>query len=217
MLIASHDVCQADGLTGERFVLTEYTPATNTLSNRKRVHTDVTGLPDEWQLGSPVFRNGYLYLFSQSCDEMWHGFCVSGHVYLARVPASAASWGNAASYRFWNGSAWSASHADAVSILPGAKPSSTVYAGDFSAVGKGFVVVESNSIHGDITVWRSSSLTTGWTATHVGTTPCEGISGEGFNFCRAQIGHPELSTTSNLLLSYFNPVDRHIKVMAVPW
>jgi hypothetical protein len=216
MLIASHDVCVAQGLTGERFVLTEYTPSTNTLSNRARVFTNTSGLPAELGLGSPIFRNGYLYLMAHKCDGQVDGFCQSGDIYLARVAANATSWRNSANYRWWDGAGWSAAYADAASIIPGAKPNSAVYAGDFSAVGKGFVVVESTSIHGDITVWRSSSLTGTWTATHIGQTPCQG-NGEGFNFCRAQIGHAELSTTTNLLLSYFNPADKHIRMMAIPW
>jgi hypothetical protein len=64
-------------------------------------------------------------------------------------------------------------------------------------------------------VWRSTTLAGGWTATHVGTAPCSG-GGSGLDFCRAHIGHPELSTTSNLLMSYYNPADAHVKVMAVP-
>jgi hypothetical protein len=84
-------------------------------------------------------------------------------------------------------------------------------------VGKGFVIVETNDIVGDHTVWRSSSLTGGWTATRTGATPCADITAEGHDFCRAHIGHPELSTTSDLLMSYYNPADHHLKVTAVPW
>jgi len=216
MLVTYLDVCQFGGPTGERFVVAEYNPATNTLSGITRVYTDLTGLSPRLTLGSPIFSNGYLYLFGSQCDGMSLGFCTGGQIFLARVRATASAWRDAGSYRFWAGSGWSADPDDATSVVPGAKPSSGVAAGDFSAVGKGFVIVETNDIHGGFTVWRSSTLAGGWTATHVGTTPCSG-GGSGLDFCRAHIGHPELSTTSNLLMSYYNPADHHLKVTAVPW
>lgn len=217
MLITYTDVCQTSVPTIERFVVSEYDPATNTLSGTSRVFTDLAGLPPQLQLGGPIFQDGNLYLFGSECHEMWLGFCLSGSVYLARTAADPAQWRDAGSYRFWTGSTWSDDYADATSIAPGAKPSSGVYAGNFSGVGKGFVIVESNDIHGGFTVWRSTSLTGGWTATRTGSTPCAGVTEAGLNFCRAHIGHPELSTTSNMLMSYYNPEDRHLKVMAVPW
>jgi hypothetical protein len=218
LLIASHDVCLANNNpTIERFVLTAYVPgAANYLGLPHQVVTDVTGLPSQFQLGSPIFSDGYLYLFAQACHQKDNGYCRSGSVYLARVGADVGQWAHAENYSFWTGSGWGTA-AQAASILPGAKPMSTVYAGDFSEVGKGFVVVESTSIYGDYTVWRSNTLTGTWAATRSGTTPCSDITEEGLNFCRAHVGHPELSTSTNLLLSYYNPADRHLRVTAVPW
>ena len=34
---------------------------------------------------------------------------------------------------------------------------------------------------------------------------------------RALIGHPELSTRNELLISFFNPGDNHVEVSAYPW
>jgi hypothetical protein len=215
LLVTSADLCSSSALD-ERMVLTEYTPSTNTLSAPARVFANTAGLPGQQQLSSPIFSGGYLYFVSYTCDTPGLGGCGAGQVYLARVQADATHWRDWSSYRYWTGSAWSASYWAATSILPGALPSS-IYAGDFSAVGKGFVIVETTSIGGDYRVWRSSSLTSGWTVTHTGTVPCSASSGSGFNPCRALIGHPELSTTSNLLLSYYNPADDHVAMVAVPW
>jgi hypothetical protein len=217
MLVASADVCVAEQLLHERFVLTEYTPSNNTLSNRARVFTNTAGLPVQQQLVSPVVSNGFIYFVSSVCDGTDFGVCTTGRVFLARVQANATSWRNASSYRWWDGTNWNSSYAAAASILPAARPSSNISLADYSAVGKGFAIVESNSIWGDFTIWRSSSLTSGWTATRTGVTPCQDGPGTALDFCRAQIGHPELSTTSNLLLSWYNPADAHISVMAVPW
>jgi len=35
--------------------------------------------------------------------------------------------------------------------------------------------------------------------------------------CRAVIGHPELSTRGQLLVSYFDPGNYHVEVSAYPW
>ncbi len=41
--------------------------------------------------------------------------------------------------------------------------------------------------------------------------------GTGLDQCRALIGHPEYSTRAELLLSYYDPGDDHVRVRAVPW
>jgi hypothetical protein len=106
------------------------------------------------------------------------GACPSGKIYLARTwptPRTGGSRAATSSGRL----RWSTSSAAAGSVVSGARPSAGVYAGDFSALGKGFVIVESNDIIGDYTVWRSGTLTGGWTATRTGVTPCSGITAEG--------------------------------------
>jgi hypothetical protein len=35
--------------------------------------------------------------------------------------------------------------------------------------------------------------------------------------CRALMGHPELSTRSHLLISYYDPGNDHVDVAAYPW
>jgi len=48
LLVTYLDVCQFGGPTGERFVVAEYNPATNTLSGTTRVFTDLTGLSNNY-------------------------------------------------------------------------------------------------------------------------------------------------------------------------
>jgi hypothetical protein len=86
LLVTYLDVCQFGGPTGERFVVAEYNPATNTLSGTTRVFTDLTGLSPRLTLGSPIFSNGYLYLFGSQCDGMSLGFCTGAR---SSWPASA--------------------------------------------------------------------------------------------------------------------------------
>lgn len=212
VLIAYTDVCETSTITVERMSIVEYNPASNSVSGNAQLFFNAAGLPFQEMLGSPVFSGGYLYLFGSTCDSEAFGACAAGRIIVARTPAS--SWANGTAYRFWTGSTWSANDALATSVIPAAKPVSQVYAGDFSRVGKGFAIVEQNDLAGDFTVWRSSSLTGGWTSA-TGTAPC--ATGTGLNLCRAYIGHPELSTSADLLMSFYNPGDHHLSVLAFPW
>ena len=109
-------------------------------------------------------------------------------------------------------------------MIPGATPLA-VNVNDFSALGQGFVLIEQTSSTGAFTVYEASSPDGTWTEKTSGTVPC--IT-EGDSFCRAIIGHPELSTSSDLLLSYFNPgaapqdnpsagPEGHVMAAAYPW
>jgi hypothetical protein len=221
MLITHTDVCQVSPFdtTIEHFGVVEYTPATNTLSDAATVFSNTAGLPDQQHLTSPIVRGPwyarYVYLFASHCDGYYAGVCTGGNVWLSRVPADAAHWQDPNSYQYWTGSSWSQDYNQAQSILPGATPAGgAISAGDFSAVGKGFVIIEQTDVAGNYRVWQSNSLTSGWTVTHSGTAPCAAVSD---NLCRAYNGHPELSTTSNLLMSYYDPANHHLNVTAVPW
>ncbi|MEU5876108.1 hypothetical protein [Spirillospora sp. NPDC047279] len=215
VLIPYADVCvHGGGITTERFGLVEYNPSTNTLSGQRQVFSSTAQLPFQRILGSPIFSGGYLYLFGFECTSQAFGACGAGNVTLARVAANATAWGTASSYRYWTGSAWSSSHTAAASILSGAKPLA-IHAENFGALGKGFVIVEQIDIAGNFRVWRSSSLTSGWSVTRTGQAPCSGQAG--LDLCRAYFGHPALSTSANLLMSYYDPGNDHVNVMAVPW
>lgn len=215
LLIVYGDVCvHPQDMTGEGFGLVEYDPSTNTLSGQKRVFTELSGLPFQKILGSPVFRNGYLYLYGFKCDTNVWGACTAGRTTVARVAADPASWRTASSYRWWTGSTWSADHNAAASVIPSATPIA-VHVDDFSSVGKDLILIEQPSISGEFRVWQASSPTGPWTLLTTGAAPCGGQAG--WNLCRAYFGHPELSTSSAMLMSYYDPTDNHVSVMSVPW
>jgi hypothetical protein len=215
LLITYSDVCvHPAGITTERFGLVEYKPSTNALSGQTSVYTQLSGLPFQKILGSPIFSGGYLYMFGYVCDENVWGACLAGRVTLTRVTATPASWRVASNYRYWTGSAWSTNAEAATSLIPGITPYA-VHVEDFSALGKGFVMIEQPDISGKFRVWRSTSLTSGWTNTSTGNAPCGAQAG--LNLCRAYYGHPELSTSTNLLMSYYDPTTDHVSVMATPW
>lgn len=195
LLISFTDVCVGGGtITTERFGLAEYDPAANA-ATLTRVFRTAHGenLPAQRILGSPIFRGGSLYLFSFD----------SGHVFVARTAANPSSWQNPRSYRF-------------STIITGSTVA--VSAGDFSSVGQGLDLIEQTKLDsGDFTVWTAARSPAGpWKPKTSGHVSCRKGTGP-FNFCRALIGHPELSTTRDLLLSFYDPRTDHVWLARQSW
>ena len=212
-------------LTPEGSGLVEYDPATNQLGPAEQVFGSTLGLalPVQQVLGSPVFDGGYLYQFGFCSAGTLPGACASGKVFMVRVQATPAAWRNPLSYQYWTGSGWSLDPNTAASVLPSGHPLG-VSAGDYTADGHGLVLVEQTSLAGDFQVWQASSPAGPWHQVRAGRVPCRAAQpaasgaarGPG-DLCRAIIGHPELSTRSRLLISYFNPGNDHVDTSAVSW
>jgi hypothetical protein len=233
VLISFNDVCvliSSGNADVEGFGLTEYNPATNTLDSRVTVFMTAKGQPMGAQevLGSPIFFGGNLYLFGSRCAEIYDATCLAHDgdaVYLARVTGTSTAWANPGSYRWYAGSsAWTASAGDAVSVLRGSRPLE-ISVENFADVGKGLVLIEQTDDVGAFTVYRAARPAGDWVETTSSTVPCKT---EGASFCRAIIGHPELSTGRDLLVTYFNPgagayanpsaaPEGHVMVAVVPW
>jgi hypothetical protein len=199
--------------TAQSYGATLYDPATNRLSSPATIFTRPspgTELPWERHLGSPVFgSDGYLYLFAFHCDEAAFGACGSGRTLLARVRWSGTGWQNPANYRYRTASGWTSDPSAAVSVLPGAKSFGVDVR---SYPGRGLVLVEQTSIGGHYRLWRASSPTGPWTVGAEQVVPgCLGV------WCYAFIGHPELSTADGLMLSFYDPNDKHVRVARIPW
>ena len=210
--------------------LAEYDPASNTLDSQVTVFTSsgTQALAPQDLLGSPVFSGGYLYLFATHCADVEDATCLadSGNaVYLARVSANPSAWSDDSSYRWYAGPGdWTETPGSATSVVTGSTPLA-VNVSDFSSVGQHLVLIEQTNDIGAFTVYESRSPGGTWTEKTSGTVPC---TTEGDSFCRAIIGHPELSTKSQLLVSYFNPAatpyyypsagpEGHVEVAAFPW
>jgi hypothetical protein len=232
VLISFNNYCVQSGgsFLAEGFGLARYAPATNTRSSQVTVFTSPPGaaLTQQERLGSPIFSGHYLYLFASRCNETYDATCIanSGNaVYLARVSAKPSAWDNSRNYRWYAGpSSWTANPGSAVSVVSGARPLS-VTVNNFSALGHGLVLIEQTNIVGGFTVYQASHPSGAWQEKTSGTVPC---TIEGDSFCRAIIGHPELSTRRHLLVSFFNPgaaphynpsadAEGHVMVAAFPW
>lgn len=212
------------GFIAEGFGIARYDPAANRLVSQNTVFTGInfSGAAAAELLGSPVFRDGYLYLYGPECSYPALGGCGKGEIAVARVPATPLAWANPFAYRWWSapapGGTWTPDVAAATSVIPGAKPSGVSVA-DFSATGHGLVLVEQTDVAGRFTVYQAPAPAGPWTRVLGGRVPC--AIGAGFaNFCRALNPHPELSTRSWLLLSYFNPSarpDGHVMIDGFRW
>ena len=146
-----------------------------------------------------------------------------GNVFLARVRwRSPSDWGTSADYTFYTGTSASGSpqwggYASAVSDVPSAAPAGASgwtadnYAA-YPATGHQYVAVEETSIGGDYRGLVGHLAGRAMDGHPVG--PAGAQAGDG---CHALIGHPELSTSANLLVSYYSSDAHHIEVAAVPW
>jgi hypothetical protein len=225
LLVTFNNYCVLSGSGGflhEGFGLAEYDPARQTLSDDVTV-LDGVGLDtaiSATPLGSPVFSGRYLYLFGPACTAPRAGRC-AGTMVQARVPASPSEWTDPLSYQ-WRSAGrlgpWTSDAAAATPVIAGPKPSGVSVA-DFAAVGRHFILVEQAGIGGDFTVYQSWSPAGHWKELTSGRVPCR--PGAGYaNFCRAIIGHPELSTRTQLVLSYFDPAAEaygHVMVAGYHW
>jgi len=225
LLVTFNNYCVLPGSGGflhEGFGLAEYDPARHALSDDVTVlaGTRLDTATGATPLGSPVFSGRYLYLFGSTCAAPRAGRC-AGTMVEARVPASPAAWADPLSYR-WRSAGpsgpWTSDAAAATPMIAGPKPSGVSVA-DFAAVGRRFILVEQSGIGGDFTVFASSSPAGPWRKLTSGRVPCR--AGAGYaNFCRAIIGHPELSTRTQLVLSYFDPAAEaygHVMVAGYRW
>jgi hypothetical protein len=227
LLVTFNNYCVLDGAGGakgaegflhEGFGLAEYDPATRTLTDDVTVFSGL-GLAAT-ALGSPVFSGRYLYLYGPTCSAGKGGRC-AGTMFEARVPASPAQWTNPLSYQ-WRSSGpsgpWTPDAAAAASFIAGPKPSGVSVA-SFAAAGRRFVLVEQTGIEGGFTVYGSAAPAGPWRAVRSGRVPCRAAAGYA-NFCRAIIGHPELSTPTELVLSYFDPgagIHGHVIAAGFRW
>ena len=221
LLITYNDYCitgTEQELTAEGFGLAEYDPASNVLGPATLVFSNGLGLPPAQVLGSPVAGgDGYLYLFGFCPAALPPAECGNGRVFLARTVAAPAYWQNPFAYQYWTGDGWSSQPAAAGPLIPAGQPLG-ISVGNYAAVGRGLVMIEQTSLEGGFQAWQASSPTGPWRRLLTGRVPCTSSAEVGpEGLCRALIGHPELSTRSRLLISYYNPGNYHLYVSAYQW
>jgi hypothetical protein len=223
MLIVYAQVCVARGRDWptERLTLVEYDPATNrfTSTGTPFVASPLqAGVPVAQRLGSPVFGgDGFVYFYGGDRE--------TGTVFVARVPANPAAWGNAANYRWWGRPAggaaqWTADQSSITSIVSGVEPWG-IHVADYTGVGthRLAMIVKSAFFTSDFRVYTATSPAGPWTPGPAGRIP-DPCQGGGFG-CYAYSGHAELSTADRFVFSWLSPGDHggfgHIRLGTIPW
>jgi hypothetical protein len=137
------------------------------------------------------------------------------------VPATPQAWSDPLNYR-WQSSdvpgSWTPDPVAATSIITGATPAAVSVA-EVPAAGRQFILVEQTDISGDFSVYQSPAPAGTWHPVLTGRVPCQ-AGADPLNFCRAIIVHPELSTPTQLVLSYFDPgagPGGHVMVAGFDW
>jgi hypothetical protein len=228
------EVCDGSNFSAERLSLVTYTPSTSTFGT---VYTPFSGsplysgLPPVETLGSPVYGNdGYLYFFTNSRDLTNPASYFDSGLYVARVPSSPASdMGNPSDYQWWSqppgqGVGWNgvADAGSSVSVIPGNDANFGVSVADYSSVTpKHLAVLEQTGLGTSSTfqVYKATSPTGPWTPGPAGQIP-DACLGNTYP-CHSLYGHPELSTSNNLLFSWYAGDDEngsgHVRVGSIAW
>jgi len=166
-------------------------------------HVNGATLPAAKNFGWPVFSNGKLTLFSSSCTQLYVS-CARGHVYSVTMAPTIPALDKPSSYKinelFTDGS----SQWEPLSISVGR------YAG-------GLRLLEQTSIGAAYKIFSAAGPGSRWHLLSQGTLPgCVSKTA----FCYALAGHPELSVTGSMFVSYMDPNSGpgggHVVVSALP-
>jgi len=160
-------------------------------------------LASSYVFGSPIFDNGNLTLFSSTCVAQYLG-CGTGQVLSVTMPATTAALDDPASY---NPNQLSTDGSGSWAPL-------SISVARYST---GLRIIEWTSIVGTYDIFSTSTLATPWHLDASGTLPgCQTHK----QFCFALQGHPELSTASQVFVSYVDPDVGpgmgHVVMSAVP-
>ncbi len=214
-----------DYSTSLRFGITEYDASTNQFvsAGTNDAIFQAASLGVAYQLGSPAYYNGFYYFYGSHCDSSAYTVCTSGRVLSARVAvgsngATTRPWLNPMNYQWWDGSKWQSNVFSAQSIIAGITPVGDVSVDWYPQFGK-YLLVEQTDGVGRFRVWQSSDPGQGWTVRASGQVPNCQPNSKG-SLCRALIGHPELSTSTQLAISFFHPsndvYNNRIRVATMP-
>jgi hypothetical protein len=138
--------------------------------------------------GWPIFQNGTVTLFSSRCTKAFV-VCTRGQVWKVTMPATAAALSAKSSY----------TRVELRTDGSGQWTPLSISVGRYS---NGLRLIEMDSIAGTYKIFSSRSLGAAWHLRQSGTLPgCPTRT----SFCFALAGHPELSTPTQLFVSYKNP------------
>jgi hypothetical protein len=192
-------------LIPKRFGIAAYNPVTNSFVANKIVYavdSPTDRLPWQKNLFHPTFTDEYMYTYAYNCDNLFKPFaaCLQGRAVTARVPLDSIH--NGAAYEYWSASGWTTNYAAAGDMLGNIGLGTLALdVGDFTAQGKGYVLMEQTTFGGHYKLWQASSPEGPWTKVRDGVMPCPTGAGAG---CYHLWSHAELNTASQLMYSFYD-------------
>jgi hypothetical protein len=193
-------------LIAKRFGVAVYDPTANqVVANAIVFSADAPGarLPWQQQLFHPTFADGYMYLYGYNCDNLFKPFaaCLAGRAATARVPLSALH--DAAAYEYQTAAGWTTDYQQASDVLGNVGLGTLALdVGDFTASGRGYLMMEQLTYGGHYKLWQASSPAGPWTKVRDSVMPnCPIGAGGG---CYHLWSHADLSTTEKLMYSFYD-------------
>jgi hypothetical protein len=141
-------------------------------------------------MGSPVISNGRVALFSSNCTELYVS-CLSGQIYFTTLPDTVSALSDPASYNVAAAATDRSTVWQPVGIAVSSYPDAPLR------------MIETTAITGTYDVLTATAPGGPWHSETSGTVPgCQGLRS---GFCYSLVGHPELSTHSQLVITYYDP------------
>lgn len=194
---------------GQRVGLAVYNPVNNQIVTRVPLFgasPNGSNLPWQQVLFHPTFVGSDVYFYAVcNPDLVYYDICPDtlGKVGQARVPLSQVL--NGTQYQWKTATGWSSNPADVSSIVPvdSTHQPWSVYVGDYGNVGRGWIMVVGTSGDGDVSIYQGPSANGPWTMRLEGKMfGCPEYADPTLLKCYHLWGHPELSTTEDLIFSY---------------
>jgi Fibronectin type III domain len=148
-----------------------------------------TSLPTDRAYQSPVVANGQVTFFTSNCTSLYIA-CTGGSVSVTTVSDNVLTMAIPSNY------------VSVPAVTDGSAPWMPVNV-SIAAYPYGLRLIEQTSIGGTFIVFSATSPTGPWHAFYSGTLP--GCSTTPTGFCYAFVGHPELSSNTSIVVSYFKP------------
>ncbi|MFC5182427.1 hypothetical protein [Actinomadura harenae] len=205
-------------MINEGFAATFYDPVANAFVDPSLIFGQAAdGSERPWQqnFSSPIFSDGYLYMYATCSPFNCSG---GGSTTVVRTPV--AKWNSGSSYQ-WAASAsptggvtgWTGDPAQAVTVLPGQAALTQVDVKSYP--GHGLIMLGQTDFNGAYQEWTASSPAGPWKA------GSSGRLGECATYtrswCYAVTGHPELSTSAGAMVSYLRPDSDRLRMDVIPW
>jgi hypothetical protein len=169
-------------------------------------------LAPQYHFGSPVVRSGKVTFNSATCSGYYDGVCDGGNVWSLTVKAATKDLKYASNYT----DPTPATTTDDTSWTPSSDDAGVNY-----YPGVGYMMTELTSIYGSFDIYSSDDPSGPWTEIASGDLPdCFPAPGSGF--CYALVGHPELSDSSEMEISYVvpgygpDPAANHLVAARIP-